>query len=116
MNEVFILRTEQFFDDYFEAKGKPWPWAEKVIERLHQLSKSELVSRQKAGESAFMQMGITFGVYGDQRGLEKVFPFDIIPRIVNAKDWDLIDRGIKQRINALNKLLPLPHPSLRNNS
>jgi uncharacterized circularly permuted ATP-grasp superfamily protein len=64
-----------------------------------------LVSRQKAAAAAFMQMGITFGVYGDQKGLEKVFPFDIIPRIVNAKDWDLIDRGIKQRVYALNKFI-----------
>ncbi len=96
---------EEFFDEYFESKGQPWPWAEKVIDRLHQLSKSELVSRQKAAEAAFMQMGITFGVYGDQKGLEKVFPFDIIPRIVNAKDWDLIDRGIKQRVYALNKFI-----------
>ncbi len=100
-----VYNPGEFFDEYFDTNGQPWPWADKVVERMNQLSKRELMNRQKAAKSAFMQMGITFGVYGDHRGLEKVFPFDIVPRIVNAKDWELIDRGIKQRVFALNKFI-----------
>ncbi len=96
---------EHFYDEFFEASGQARPEAKKLVDRINSFSKRELSDRQKAAESAFMQMGITFGVYGDQKGLEKVFPFDIIPRIITAKDWDFIDRGVKQRVYALNKFI-----------
>ncbi len=48
------------------------------------------------------RMGITFSVYGDTQGTEKIFPFDIVPRIVGAQEWDRVERGLKQRICALN--------------
>ncbi len=51
---------------------------------------------------SFLNQGITFTVYGDQRGVEKIFPFDLVPRIVPAEEWDLIERGLSQRITALN--------------
>ncbi|MEE9498589.1 MAG: circularly permuted type 2 ATP-grasp protein, partial [Nitrospinaceae bacterium] len=76
-----------------------------MIDQISSFPNKELADRQKAAEAAFMQMGITFGVYGDQKGLEKIFPFDIIPRIINARDWDLIDRGVKQRVFALNQFI-----------
>ena len=77
-------------------------YVERLISRIHSFSKGELINRQKAAEAAFMQMGITFGVYGNQKGLEKIFPFDIIPRIIKASDWELVDRGVRQRVFALN--------------
>ena len=61
--------------------------------------------RQKAAEAALLQMGITFTVYGDEEGVDRVFPFDIIPRIVEPADWAYIERGLKQRIYALNFFL-----------
>ncbi len=96
---------EHFYDEFFDASGQPRTEVKRLIDRVNSFSKMELINRQKAAESAFMQMGITFGVYGDQKGLEKVFPFDVIPRIITAKDWDLIDRGVKQRVFALNKFI-----------
>ena len=96
---------ENFYDEFFDKTGQPRPEARSLINRINSFSKRELTGRQKAAETAFMQMGITFGVYGDQKGLEKVFPFDIIPRIIKASDWDLIDRGVKQRVFALNKFI-----------
>ncbi len=93
---------ENFFDEFFESSGQPRPEVRKLVERVNSFSKKEITNRQNAAESAFMQMGITFGVYGDQEGLEKVFPFDIVPRIIRARDWELIDRGVKQRVYALN--------------
>ena len=47
-------------------------------------------------------MGITFNVYGDSAGTEKIFPFDLVPRIVAASEWNRVERGLKQRIHALN--------------
>ena len=47
-------------------------------------------------------MGITFNVYGDTAGTERIFPFDLIPRIIAADEWDHIERGLKQRVHALN--------------
>jgi len=96
---------ENFYDEYFEKSGQPRAEVKKLVDQIKSFPKNELANRQKAAEAAFMQMGITFGVYGDQKGLEKIFPFDIIPRIINARDWDLIDRGVKQRVFALNKFI-----------
>ena len=96
---------ENFYDEFFEASGQPRAEVKKLVDRINSFSKRELSNRQKAAESAFMQMGITFGVYGDTKGLEKVFPFDIIPRIINASDWNLIERGVTQRVFALNKFI-----------
>jgi len=94
-----------FYDEYFEKSGQPRAEVKKLIDQISSFPNKELADRQKAAEAAFMQMGITFGVYGDQKGLEKIFPFDIIPRIINASDWDLIDRGVKQRVFALNQFI-----------
>ncbi len=96
---------ENFYDEFFEKLGQPRAEVQKLIDRINSFPNKELASRQEAAEAAFMQMGITFGVYEDQKGLEKIFPFDIIPRIINARDWDLIDRGVKQRVFALNQFI-----------
>jgi len=96
---------ENFYDEFFEKPGRPRAEVQKLVDRINSFSKRELTNRQKAAEAAFMQMGITFGVYGDQKGLEKIFPFDIIPRIIKASDWELVDRGVKQRVFALNKFI-----------
>ncbi|MBT5549154.1 MAG: circularly permuted type 2 ATP-grasp protein [Nitrospina sp.] len=96
---------ENFFDEFFEKPGQPRAEVKKLIDRVNSFADTELTNRQKAAEAAFMQMGITFGVYGDKKGLEKIFPFDIIPRIINAHDWNLIERGVTQRVYALNKFI-----------
>jgi len=96
---------ENFYDEYFQPSGGPRPEAVKLVNRINSFSKRELASRQKAAEAAFLQMGITFGVYGNQKGLEKIFPFDIIPRVIKASDWDMVDRGVKQRVFALNQFI-----------
>ena len=94
-----------FYDEYFENSGQPRAEVKKLIDQISSFPNKELADRQKAAEAAFMQMGITFGVYEDKKGLEKIFPFDIIPRIINARDWDLIDRGVRQRVFALNQFI-----------
>ncbi len=95
----------QFYDELFLARGVPRPEAQPLIDRMESLTMPELQRRQRAAQSALFKMGVTFNVYSDNQGTEKIFPFDIVPRIVSAKEWAFLDRGLKQRIEALNQFL-----------
>ena len=94
--------TEGFYDEMLTADGQPRAGAVLLVQRLAALPDGELLQRQRAAEQALLQLGITFNVYGDTSGTERIFPFDIIPRLVEAADWAYIERGLKQRIQALN--------------
>lgn len=94
--------TQGFYDELIDSDGQPRKEALPLIEHVNDLSPKELSRRQKAAERALHQQGITFSVYGDKKGTEKIFPFDILPRIVTAEDWEVMERGLKQRIRALN--------------
>jgi uncharacterized circularly permuted ATP-grasp superfamily protein len=94
--------TEGFYDELYGEGGTPKPAAALLIERLGTFSDGELERRQQAAELALLNMGITFNVYHDDAGTEKIMPFDIVPRIVAGDDWAFLDRGLKQRIEALN--------------
>jgi uncharacterized circularly permuted ATP-grasp superfamily protein len=94
--------TEGFYDEMLTADGQPRAGAALLVQRLAALPEGELLQRQRAAEQALLQLGITFNVYGDTSGTERIFPFDIIPRLVEAADWAYIERGLKQRIQALN--------------
>lgn len=76
-----------------------------VFHTLQQLSVTDLQQKEKIAAELFMNQGITFTVYSDNAGIERIFPFDIVPRIITGAEWDHIERGIKQRLNALNKFL-----------
>ncbi len=94
--------NEGFFDEMFGEDGRPRAAARALVANIERLPPGELLGRQTAAERALLQMGITFNVYGAEAGTEKIFPFDLIPRIVGPTEWNLIDRGLKQRIQALN--------------
>ena len=96
---------ENFYDELIESPGVPRPGAKILVDRIETIPDGEILARQKAAEAAMYNMGITFTVYGSDEGTEKIFPFDIVPRIVEAKDWEYIERGLKQRIHALNLFL-----------
>ncbi|EAW35389.1 hypothetical protein L8106_30150 [Lyngbya sp. PCC 8106] len=91
-----------FYDEMFIAKGQPRLEAKLLIERINSLSPGELTMRQQAAQMALIKLGATFNVYGDNQGTERVFPFDIVPRIVSASEWKWLEKGLKQRIHALN--------------
>jgi uncharacterized circularly permuted ATP-grasp superfamily protein len=93
---------DSFYDELFYPDGKPRPGGRLLIEKINSLPSGELKKRQEAIERALLRMGITFAVYGDQAGTEKIFPFDIIPRIIEPYEWSHIEAGLKQRIKALN--------------
>ncbi len=76
-----------------------------VFEFLQNIPVDELNKKEELAKRLFMSQGITFTVYSSGEGIEKIFPFDIIPRIITATEWDLVERGITQRLRALNLFL-----------
>ena len=94
--------TDEFYDEMFAPNGSPRPAAQMLMERIEQLPDGELLRRQIAAERVLLQLGITFNVYADEQGVEKIFPFDLIPRIIDNSEWEWMERGLKQRIHALN--------------
>jgi len=97
--------TGEFYDEMFNADGAVRPEAAALVDRIHSLGDGELIRRHHSAERALMRMGITFNVYGDDEGAEKIFPFDIVPRIVPAHEWERVERGLQQRIWALNQFI-----------
>jgi hypothetical protein len=101
-NDLSDYDSDGFFDEMFDASGTPRPSASLLGGRLKLLAAGELNRRQKAADTALLNMGITFNVYGHEAGTEKIWPFDLIPRIMEYQEWRYIEDGLKQRIRALN--------------
>ena len=95
----------EFYDEMFEQDRTPREAYASLHRRLESLSARELTKRQQAADESFLHRGITFTVYGDEKGTEKIFPYDIIPRVLSASEWETIERGLEQRIDALNQFL-----------
>jgi uncharacterized circularly permuted ATP-grasp superfamily protein len=93
------------WDELFEATGQAREFCRVLVERLGRLDVQEFLKRRTSADLAFINNGITFSVYSDRRGTEKIFPFDLIPRPVAGQEWDLLERGLIQRIRALNLFL-----------
>lgn len=94
-----------FYDEYFAEPGRARPEADLLVRSLGDLSEADVLQRQHAAEAVLLHMGITFNVYGDERGAEKIMPFDILPRVISGVEWDAIESGLKQRVHALNLFL-----------
>lgn len=94
--------SDGFYDELFEPMGSPRADALLLIQRINSLAPGELRRRQTAIERSLLRMGITFNVYGDSQGTERIWPFDIVPRIVPSNEWVRLESGLKQRIKALN--------------
>lgn len=98
-------RTEGFYDELFDERGRPRPGAQLLVKKIEFLARESLLTKQHAAEIMLLQMGITFAVYGNEDGSEKIFPFDVLPRIVDGSEWTQIEAGLKQRIFALNAFI-----------
>jgi uncharacterized circularly permuted ATP-grasp superfamily protein len=94
-----------FYDEMLAATGRPRPAYRRLYEQLNQLGPRELGRRHDLAMQMFRNHGITFAVYPDAQGTEKVFPFDIIPRVISAQTWRHLEAGLKQRLAALNLFL-----------
>src|ERR1700681_3030398 len=97
--------TGDFYDEMFSAPGVPRPQYAKVYQKLVAMEPGQFEERRKLADLSFLIQGITFTVYSDGRGTERLFPFDLIPRILPNSQWEKIERGLAQRVSALNLFL-----------
>jgi uncharacterized circularly permuted ATP-grasp superfamily protein len=93
------------YDEMFTSSGDVRPLYRALGRRLDGMTRGEFARRRRTAEVLLRNHGVTFTVYSDNEGIEKVFPFDPIPRLVSAEDWNRIERGLTQRIEALNLFL-----------
>lgn len=93
------------YDEMFSHDGAIRPHYEALLQVLTTLPREELKRRKQSADVSFLMQGITFTVYGREEGTERIFPYDLIPRLVTSEDWDRIERGLTQRITALNLFL-----------
>ena len=93
------------YDEMFEAEGVPRPQYRGLYEMLLSLPVEEMRRRKQAADISFLHQGITFTVYGREEGTERIFPHDLLPRIITSAEWETIERGLTQRITALNLFL-----------
>tara|TARA_R110002110_G_scaffold415860_1_gene658703 strand:+ start:16806 stop:18254 length:1449 start_codon:yes stop_codon:yes gene_type:complete len=95
-------RTDNFFDELITPAGKPRVAARRAVNLLQQLSMEDMHNRRAAAELAIREMGISFTIYSEGKNIDRAWPFDIIPRIIPARDWARVSRGLEQRSRALN--------------
>src|SRR5467141_3359177 len=93
------------YDEMFEAPGVPRPHYQALFQTLLELPPEEMRKSQQAADLSFLHQGITFTVYGNDEGTERVFPNDLLPRIIPHHEWRKIESGLTQRIAALNLFL-----------
>jgi uncharacterized circularly permuted ATP-grasp superfamily protein len=98
-------QLDSAYDEMFAQPNMPRDHYQLLYQRLNEFGADELYRRQQAADLSFLHQGITFTVYGRDEGTEKIFPYDLLPRIIHADEWDVLERGLTQRITALNLFL-----------
>ena len=93
------------FDEMFGPDGALRPAYKELALWLKETPPDALEYRRKEAELLFRRIGITFAVYGEAEAQERLIPFDVVPRIIGAKEWTLLEKGLKQRVKALNLFL-----------
>ncbi|MFM2308890.1 MAG: hypothetical protein RLY87_1011 [Chloroflexota bacterium] len=105
-NEMFQQYVlDAAWDEMRHADGTARPQYQELLRRISQVNAQELASRQRVADDTFLAQGVTFTVYGHEEGTEKIFPFDLVPRIITDAEWRTVERGLTQRITALNMFL-----------
>jgi uncharacterized circularly permuted ATP-grasp superfamily protein len=97
--------TDHFFDEMFTEPGRPHLHYQRLYQRLSELSRADFDDRIRLADIAFLYQGITFTVYSAHEGIERIFPFDLVPRIIPQSEWQMLERGLRQRVIALNMFL-----------
>jgi len=97
--------TDGFFDEMFLPDGTLRPHYRQFVNRFGSIPRDELDTKRQAVDALFLRQGITFNVYGDSQGTERIFPFDLLPRVIPAAEWEKLEAGLVQRITALNLFL-----------
>ncbi|WP_263375365.1 circularly permuted type 2 ATP-grasp protein [Granulicella aggregans] len=93
------------YDEMFAGENELHPHYEPLLELFNTLSKDDLRRRKQSADVSFLNQGITFTVYGRDEGTERIFPYDLLPRIITSAEWATVERGLTQRITALNLFL-----------
>ena len=93
------------YDEMFAAPGVLHPHYEPLLAQFGTFPPGELQRRKQAADLSFLNQGITFTVYGREEGTERIFPYDLIPRMITSAEWETVERGLTQRITALNLFL-----------
>src|ERR1700730_10097912 len=102
---VFDYDPGEFWDEMFASPNEVRPYYASLARALSTLSHDEVERRQDAADLSFQARGITFAVNQGPEGVEKIMPFDLVPRIITAEEWHKIERGLEQRVRALNLFL-----------
>jgi uncharacterized circularly permuted ATP-grasp superfamily protein len=97
--------ADGFFDEMFAAGGEVRPHYRALLERFTGLAADDFNARRAACDQHFLRQGVTFNVYHDDRGTERIFPFDPVPRVIPGAEWEHLEAGLTQRIIALNLFL-----------
>ncbi|MEJ2532492.1 MAG: circularly permuted type 2 ATP-grasp protein [Halioglobus sp.] len=97
--------TGDFFDELIAPGGGPRVVARRLVNLLQELPGEEMAARRAAAELAIRDMGISFTIYTEGKNIDRAWPFDIIPRVIAAKDWAAVSRGLAQRSRALNRFI-----------
>jgi uncharacterized circularly permuted ATP-grasp superfamily protein len=103
--EIHGYVADGFFDEMFGADGMLRPHYRKFASCFGTVPREDWESKRHAVDALFLRQGITFNVYGDSQGTERIFPFDMMPRIISAAEWEKLEAGLVQRITALNLFL-----------
>jgi uncharacterized circularly permuted ATP-grasp superfamily protein len=90
------------YDEAFDRTGAPRPHYRGLVSALESFTLTEIDRRERLQKIALVDQGITFTVYGEKEGIERIFPFDFVPRIITAREWERIEAGLIQRVTALN--------------
>ncbi|MCB8933021.1 MAG: circularly permuted type 2 ATP-grasp protein [Fimbriimonadaceae bacterium] len=93
------------FDEAFAGVENPRSHYQQVVQLLGAMSEREILRRERLQDVSLLNQGITFNVYGEDEGVERVFPFDLVPRIIPADEWKQLERGLVQRVTAINLFL-----------
>lgn len=104
MDRTFFIRSSGY-DEMFDHEGHPRAPSDRFVRKLDEFTQEQLLGRQTAAEASLRNLGITFTVYDNDAGTERIWPFDLLPRIIDASEWSMIERGLQQRIRALNMFL-----------
>src|SRR5450432_4473941 len=98
-------KVDHFFDEMFSAPGLARPHYTRLLAGFKEMAVADFERKRQLAATSFLQQGVTFTVYNDDQGTERIFPFDLVPRIIPAREWELIERGLVQRITTLNLFL-----------
>ncbi|MDC3402302.1 circularly permuted type 2 ATP-grasp protein, partial [bacterium] len=92
-------------DELLGDDGSPRAIAGELIDLLHRIGLDELRERQRVSDLEILTMGISFTVYSDGLNIDRSWPFDIIPRLIDGNEWSVVERGLAQRLRALNHFI-----------